>query len=301
MLDPCEPSPTTPRRDVMLGRIYPETGCETGGDGASSTMQTQCLIHAASTETPVLDVQVRFLHPIAREVGRLPVPLPAVRNRAQHALQVVPFLRVGSSVHQTWKEVVEREVSAPLLSVRDLVYHPQEVPFHFADSRMLEPIRDEQDRGVGVLRRRQHALDGIITIAAAPVEADLFRLTVRLMNGTPLPEIAAQDPDETLLRSFTSAHMVLSVQEGVFLSLMAPPPAYANAAAACENVGAWPVLIGDAEAQNTMLASPIILYDYPRIFPEQTRKVFDDVELDELLTQYSSAHHRSQCDERGNA
>jgi hypothetical protein len=44
--------------------------------------------------------------------------------------------------------------------------------------------------------------------------------------------------------------------------------------------GLWPVLIDD----QTMLASPIILEDHPRIAPESPGDLFDGGEIDGLLT-----------------
>ncbi len=53
-------------------------------------------------------------------------------------------------------------------------------------------------------------------------------------------------------------------------------------AAQCENVGAWPVLAGDDAT--TVLASPIILYDYPQVAPESAGNLFDGAEIDEILS-----------------
>jgi len=36
--------------------------------------------------------------------------------------------------------------------------------------------------------------------------------------------------------------------------------------------------------QDTMLASPIILYDYPQLAPESPGDLFDSTEIDEILT-----------------
>jgi hypothetical protein len=44
------------------------------------------------------------------------------------------------------------------------------------------------------------------------------------------------------------------------------------------------VLAGDAAPADTMLASPIILYDYPRIASESPGALFDGTEIDEILS-----------------
>jgi hydrogenase maturation protease len=101
------------------------------------------------------------------------------------------------------------------------------------------------------------------------------------MHGAPLA-----DPDAVLMRTFASAHAVLHVREGEFVSLLEPPDDLAEAAAACRNTGVWPVLVGGEarRERDTMLASPIILYDYPKIAPESAGDLFDGAEIDEILT-----------------
>ena len=65
---------------------------------------------------------------------------------------------------------------------------------------------------------------------------------------------------------------------------MDPPDAWREAAAACRNVGTWPVLVGAEGQADMMLSSPIILYDYPQIAPESPGDFFDGTEIDEMLT-----------------
>jgi hypothetical protein len=48
-------------------------------------------------------------------------------------------------------------------------------------------------------------------------------------------------------------------------------------------MGAWPVMAGEEGQRNLMLASPIILYDFPRIAPESPGDLFDGTEIDEIL------------------
>jgi hypothetical protein len=73
------------------------------------------------------------------------------------------------------------------------------------------------------------------------------------------------------------------VQHGEFVSLFDPPDELRTATAACNNVGTWPVLVGESGAKDVMLSSPIILYDYPTIAPESPGDLFDGTEIDEIL------------------
>ena len=86
------------------------------------------------------------------------------------------------------------------------------------------------------------------------------------------------------MQSLAATHAVLVVQRGKFVSLTDPPEIFREATAACRNIGVWPVLVGRPGEQDTMLASPIILYDYPQIAPESPGDLFDGTEIDEILT-----------------
>jgi hypothetical protein len=81
-----------------------------------------------------------------------------------------------------------------------------------------------------------------------------------------------------------STHTLLGVHGGEFISLLDPPENCRAAAAACRNIGTWPVLAGSEGDRHTMLSSPIILYDYPQIAPESHGDFFDGTEIDEMLT-----------------
>jgi hydrogenase maturation protease len=80
-----------------------------------------------------------------------------------------------------------------------------------------------------------------------------------------------------------SAHNILTVERGEFVSLLDTPEELKEFAALCKNVSTWPVLVGEESDRNAMLASPIILYDYPQIAPESAGDLFDSTEIDEIL------------------
>ena len=104
-------------------------------------------------------------------------------------------------------------------------------------------------------------------MSAAVVAANLYRITIRVCNRTPLAENAHEQRDEALLRSLISTHVLLGVRDGEFVSLLDPPDVWRTEATACHNVGVWPVLVGEEGQKDTMLSSPIILYDYPQLAP----------------------------------
>jgi hypothetical protein len=93
---------------------------------------------------------------------------------------------------------------------------------------------------------------------------------VEITNRTPW---AGGSREDALRRTFCSTHTILRTRRGRFVS--------ATEAAGCENIGTWPVLIGD---DTTMLSSPIILEDDPQIAPESPGDLYDGGEIDGLLT-----------------
>jgi hypothetical protein len=89
--------------------------------------------------------------------------------------------------------------------------------------------------------------------------------------------------DAALMQSLVSAHVLLGGVDAQFVSLLDPPENLKEFAADCQNLGAWPVLVGADGERDTMLSSPIILYDYPQIAPESPGDLFDGTEIDEIL------------------
>jgi hypothetical protein len=135
---------------------------------------------------------------------------------------------------------------------------------------------------------RQEAVAGVVEASASRLPSrggkGLYKLSVRIASVTPLVDPEGMDRDEALLRALVSTHAVLGVREGAFVSLTDPPEGCREAAASCRNVGVWPVLVGDEGENDTVLASPIILYDHPKVAPESPGDLFDATEIDEILT-----------------
>jgi hypothetical protein len=123
-------------------------------------------------------------------------------------------------------------------------------------------------------------LKGQCEIEAKRLESGTIRLTISVRNTTPSREVSA-DP---VLYAFHSAHVAAVAGSGRFLSLTDPPAYLVKDAAQCENVGVWPILVGDPGHAATMLASPIVLPDYPAIAPESPGDLYDSSEIDEILT-----------------
>ncbi|MFL6448167.1 MAG: hypothetical protein ACJ746_10835 [Bryobacteraceae bacterium] len=170
-----------------------------------------------------------------------------------------------------WQEAIERSVSLDPLPVLGLAEESHTHGFAF-------PSEERPDPGDPV---RKFPLEGQIQISSRRIHTDVFQLTVRLRNTAGMP---AETRDQALLHSLASAHAVLQLSGGDFVSQIEPPENLRDVIAGCQNVGVWPVLIGEREVHDTILASPIILYDYPQIAPESKGDLFDGTEIDEILT-----------------
>ena len=230
-------------------------------------MQTQCLVIGAA---PVVQVNVRFLHVVARGV---------TRKNVDGTFTAVDELRVGRERYLAWDEATEREVASCPLPLAELE-SPCHVPIAIAAGRAEEPLTKPDGEVVGALVRSWDALHGEVEVRAEAVEEAVWKLTARVTNSTPW---RGQARELTLRQTFASTHTLLQVQNGEFISIIDPPEKLKQAAASCENQCTWPVLAGEEGETHTVLSSPIILYDYPRIAPESPGDLFDGTEIDQLL------------------
>jgi len=237
------------RERWTFGGVYPPAHSSAHPDDRCA-MVTECLLLGAQgtghRAQGTVDVSVRFLHVVRRQVFLDGGP--------------VDEAAVGGERFLSWEEAVEREVGPG----------PVSVP---AGSE-----REELGQGVAVVRS-WHGLRGSVDVSLEERGAGLHRVTVRIANETPFEGTRA----EALERTFCSCHTVLRAREGEFVSLTDPPAELREEAEACRNEGAWPVLVGEAHERHTLLSSPIILEDHPRIAPESPGDLFDGGEIDQLL------------------
>ena len=260
LLYPYRHSSVKNQRRFNFGVLAPQAYSLAQGGAEAWSMQTECLVRGS--RQAALDVKVRFLHLLARE----------------------ELLEAGGQVFQTWQEGVEREINAPGLNLNELAAEPQRLPFSFPAKQEREPLSDAWGEVAGEIVRTQQAIAGAVEIGTEALGERLSKVTVRLLNLTLRENAAGQSRDEALLWSLVSAHTILGVRDGEFVSLLDPPEEFKAAAATCKNVGTYPVLAGEEGERDLMLSSPIILYDYPQIAPESAGDLFDGAEIDEILT-----------------
>lgn len=264
LLWPYRKSALKNRQRWTIGSIVPQEFSQANGDTESWHAQAECLLETPGAAATV-SVTVRFLHLVDRRVLADGEPLDHVR--------------VAGRLYLSWEEAAEREVliaPAPLEGLRTTL----RLPFTVPAGRRDEPVRAATGEPVTLLRRTWQRLDGVIELAADRVKSQVWRLTVRLLDTTPCP---SSERAQAMRRSLVSAHVVLRVHGGQFISALDPPPALHADVSRCTNRGLWPVLVGEQGDRTRMLAAPIVLYDWPQVAPESPGDLFDATEIDQML------------------
>ena len=172
-------------------------------------------------------------------------------------LQLLPGEDDGTG---PWHHAVERRIEIPEVALDDIAREPWQLEL---DVEGKEPLCARVS--ISAVQRR-----------------DAYRLRVSIENvGECAPDCTRGD---VLPRVLCSTHTLLACRNGRFVSLLEPPSELQAETAVCAHVGCFPVLVGEPGADDLLLASPIILYDRPRIAPESAGDFFDATEVDELLT-----------------
>jgi hypothetical protein len=245
LLWPYRKSALKNQQRFTFGGVYPPAW-----EQDASSVQAQVLLQGA--EDAEVEVSVRFLHVVRRQVLRIDSPAATP--------EPVEELTAGGERFVTWDEAVERELAPGPIDIRA--------------GEQLEPMQG------GAIERSWQALRGEISLARETVAPGLSRLTVLVSNSTLWPGGARED---ALRHTLCSTHVVMRADGAQWVSLTDPPVQLRAAAQACENSGLWPVLVGEPGERSTLLASPIILSDHPQIAPESPGDLFDSGEIDQML------------------
>jgi hypothetical protein len=251
ILYPYRPTAIKNRQRWNFGTLYPHIYAEQQRPAEPFSLTAECLAIAGADAA--LDVRISFLQLVPPQ-------------QAKSAELTDPSL--------AWDEAVERCSEQTNLRIHDLLASSFHQSIHIAADRLPED-RSENPR---------LDLQAVLIISAEQLGDGSCRLHLEVTNETPLPSGAAATRSEALPRSLVSAHVLLGIERGSFISLLDPEEPYSASAAACRNSGVFPVLTGEATDRSLLLCSPIILYDYPQIAPESEGDFFDGTEMDEMLT-----------------
>jgi hydrogenase maturation protease len=274
MLYPYRRSSVKNRQRFNFGVLYPPSYSEVQLGSEAWSMQTECIVQG---DAAAIEVRARFLKLVARTV-RAVNELPSA--------DMVPNAEssFGPDRESTpWQEAIECEVNVPVRYLNTLTAGPLDWAFSFPAKEETELVRDDTGRTMKMIDRKQQSVHGTVEISATRLAEGSFKLQVRVKNATPLNDSAPTSRDSALMSSLVSAHTLLGVVDGQFVSLLEPPDDLKQIASSCQNIGTWPVLVGAEGERDTMLSSPIILYDYPQIAPESPGDLFDGTEIDEIL------------------
>lgn len=160
-------------------------------------------------------------------------------------------------LQQAGEEIAERVVDFPRSELGELCDQEREVSFQFPP------------------------LEGAVQIRSWLLERNIYKVRIRVENRS---AFTVGDRDEALRSALISAQKLLRLEDGKFWPATEPPGFLGTEHAGCENMGAWPVLVGDPEARNILLSAPIILGDFPKVSPESHGDFFDGTEIDEMLS-----------------
>ena len=278
LLYPYRQSAIKNRTRWTFGGVYPQEYSLAHGAIDPWTMQTECLIEG-DLDGLSLDICVRFLHLLVRTVVQSGKPKPTKADGAESMGS--DWGLAGRFVDEPLQEGTEREVSVVDLSLKNVLASPCRVPIVFPANRTVE----HSTSAVGTeIIREQQAIAGAFNLSAEQLDTNLFKLRVVIENTTPGTSEVTSRRDAIVFQSFISTHTILQVYHGAFVSLLEPPEAWQAYVKACQNLHTWPVLVGHEGERDTLLSSPIILYDYPQIAPESPGPLFDGGEIDEILS-----------------
>ena len=290
LLYPYRPSAVKNRKRFNFGVLTPQAYSEAQRGTEHWTMHTEYLVWCEADA--VLDVKVRFLNLRDRRVFRA-VPATVISN-APEDFEFLPVdhLEIADQHWYGWQEAVEREVVAFHLKLEELVLHPKRVSVTFPSELDIQILTGSDGQVAGKLEQELLSTSVQLEIQAIVENTQqlpdgqvrtLKKVSVRIENQTGFNEGWLKHREEVLTRSMISTHTILGVHNAGFVSLLDPPEALRGQVAGCQNRGAWPVLVGEPGTNNLMLASPIILYDYPQIAQESAGDFYDGTEIDEML------------------
>jgi hypothetical protein len=242
-----------------------------------SLIRTELIVDPGSG--PLVAIRLRFLQLQHRS-------LEVADPEALTGWRATARLEVGGQVWMEWDEAVERQVDLGIIPVLPLARAVRDVAFEYRAVEAVEIVDEPGQPGqaAGRIVRTGQPISGVARVRARWAEGPgvLIKLTVEIENTTAwTPDGATRE--DTMRRSLIAVHTLAAVDDAAFCSLFDPPEDAAPAVAACQSIGSYPVLVGQPGATDLVLASPIILYDYPAIAPESEGDFHDACEIDEIL------------------
>jgi hydrogenase maturation protease len=244
LLYPYRASSRKNQQRWAFGTLYPKPFCVAADAGDASSTRTECLVEG---EAPRVRVVVKFLRRVSRaERG-------AIENVSD--------------------EAIERSLETGELALDGLAAGAEHFEWHVPASRAVESNTERVGEPLSVR----------VVASAEALAPAVWKLSVSIDNDSD----AGPDPGDRRgaeQRALGSVHTLLECRAGRFASQLDPPARLRPYADRCKSAGSFPVLVGAATSSDTMLSSPIILEDHPRIAPASPGDLFDATEIDEILS-----------------
>jgi hypothetical protein len=190
-------------------------------------------------------------------------------------------LAVDGREMQAWDEAVPQDVTVADVAIDDLCLREDSRAIDLPGVLKREIVHDAGGERAARITRERWTIAAAVRVSAERV-GGFLKVRVRVENTT-TSDSAPADRETALRRSLLGCHVLLYVDDGLFVSLTDPPPDASAVVSACVNQHTWPVLAGVPGTRHLILSTPIILYDYPAIAPESSGDFFDATEIDELL------------------
>ena len=255
LLYPYRATSSKNRSRWQFGVIGPP-GAARSGFGEDDSMAAQFPVRDART----LRLTVRFLQVQHRR---------AERRCTGGGYQPVDQLETPTGSWLTWDEAVEVDRSFDGVDLRAPLAVPVTAPAGV----------DVEELDGGKLVRERREVHGSLEVHAVPAgPLTLVSVTVRNVGA------AATDTRDAITRSMIGAHVIACTDSGSFVSLLEPTTDARTAVDRCHQHRCFPVLAGPEGTDDTLLISPIILYDHPEVAYQSKGALFDSTEIDEILT-----------------
>lgn len=258
ILYPYRPTAIKNRQRWNFGTLYPRVYAEAQRPQEQFRLIAECLVESGADDA-TLDLKLQCLQ--------------LIRQKKRSSVETGDAMHSLSDPSLEWEEAIEREAQLTL-RFDDLTGNP------------LTRLLHMEARGLPDLPHAEvpQALTAELTIDVEVLSSGARKIRIAVENNNPLPSNHEAKREEALPMSFVSAHLLLGLTAGKFVSLLEPAEEYREAVAACHSTGIFPVLAGEEPDRTILLCSPIILYDYPKVAPESGGDFFDGTEMDEMLT-----------------
>ena len=271
-----------------FGGLYPRAFCDAEAGVESPRLQVECLVEG-NPKTRV-SASLRFLRLIDRRPLALKEPVPSWPPGDTPDAHSVESLAAGQREWHRWQEATDHKLELDELTIAELAISKHRQSFALPPHVAQEPVADGNGRYLGVIERHRHRLEVAIEVGAIQLADRCFRLTLSATNETRLaigepetPDKRSPDRMQAALAACIAAYVVIELRDGQLVSQIDPPECLRPWADENNNIGVWPVLVGEPPNRSTLFAPPIILDDYPRIAAESPAMLFDSTEVDEML------------------